>query len=38
MAHEIESMFFAGETPWHGLGVGVGEAQTSAEAIKSVAA
>jgi phage/plasmid-like protein (TIGR03299 family) len=34
MAHEIESMFFVGETPWHGLGQKLGEAPTTAEAIK----
>lgn len=36
MAHMIEGnkMFYAGEVPWHGLGVGVEEAPTSAEAIK----
>lgn len=27
-------MFYAGEVPWHGLGVGVAEAQTSSEAMK----
>lgn len=34
MSHEVETMFYAGEVPWHGLGVGVEEAQTSEEAIK----
>lgn len=34
MAHAIESMFFVGETPWHGLGNRVIEAPTTAEAIK----
>jgi phage/plasmid-like protein (TIGR03299 family) len=36
MAHMIEGnkMFYAGEVPWHGLGVGVEEAPTSAEAIR----
>lgn len=41
MAHEIEiapsgeaRMFYAGETPWHGLGKGVEKAQTSAQAIR----
>ena len=41
MAHELEinadgtaSMFYAGETPWHGLGTRVEEAATSADAIK----
>lgn len=33
MPHEVETMFYAGEKPWHGLGVGVEEAKTSAEAI-----
>jgi phage/plasmid-like protein (TIGR03299 family) len=30
----IETMAYAGETPWHGLGVKVDEAMTSADAIK----
>lgn len=34
MAHAIESMFYVGETPWHGLGQKLGEAPTTAEAIK----
>jgi phage/plasmid-like protein (TIGR03299 family) len=34
MAHEIESMFFVGETPWHGLGTRLGETPTVADAIK----
>jgi len=34
MPAEVESMFYAGETPWHGLGVGVEKAKTSAAAIK----
>jgi len=40
MAHEIEvrngraMMFYAGETPWHGLGTAVEEAVTSEEALK----
>lgn len=40
MAHEISSvsgraeMFSVGQMPWHGLGVNVKEAQTSADAIK----
>lgn len=41
MSHEIEiledgnaSMFYAGETPWHGLGTGVESAVTADEAIK----
>lgn len=40
MPHELEldesggaRMFYAGEAPWHGLGVGVEDAATSAEAI-----
>lgn len=33
MPHEVETMFYAGATPWHGLGVGVEKAKTSAEAI-----
>lgn len=35
MAHEIESMFFAGEVPWHKLGVKVHGAVTSEEAIRA---
>lgn len=34
MAHEIESMFFVGETPWHGLGQRVDSEITTGEAIK----
>lgn len=34
MAHEIESMMYAGETPWHGLGTKVDEAPSSADAIR----
>ena len=34
MAHEVESLFYAGEMPWHGLGVAVSEAPTSADAIR----
>lgn len=34
MAHQIESMFFMGETPWHGLGNRVTEALTVEQAIK----
>lgn len=36
MSANVETMFYAGERgkPWHGLGVEVKEAQTSAEAIK----
>lgn len=34
MAHNIESMFYAGQPVWHGLGRKVDEALTSAEAIK----
>lgn len=35
MAHEIESMFFTGETPWHGLGVQLPEAPTTEAAIRA---
>lgn len=34
MAHEVESLMYVRETPWHGLGTKVEEAPTSAEAIK----
>lgn len=34
MAHEVESMFYVGETPWHGLGVPLENRPTSEEAIK----
>lgn len=34
MSHEIESMFFKGETPWHGLGTEVHGVLTSLEAIE----
>lgn len=33
MAHEIESIFYVGETPWHGLGHKVVEAPSTREAI-----
>lgn len=34
MSHEIESLMYTREKPWHGLGTMVMEAPTSAEAIK----
>jgi hypothetical protein len=34
MAHMVETMCYTGETPWHGLGVKVDSAPSSAEAIK----
>lgn len=34
MAHEIESMMYAGQVPWHGLGTRVPEDVTSVEAIR----
>lgn len=34
MAHEVESMFFVGETPWHGLGQRLTDAPNVSEAIK----
>ena len=34
MAHEVESLMYVREVPWHGLGTRVEEAPTSAEAIK----
>jgi len=33
MAHEVENMFFVGDTPWHGLGRQVIDAPTSEQAI-----
>ena len=33
MAHELESMFFVGETPWHGLGKELKEAPDTERAI-----
>lgn len=35
MAHEVESMFYLREVPWHGLGVEVVEAPDSAVALKT---
>jgi phage/plasmid-like protein (TIGR03299 family) len=34
MVAAVETMFYAGEVPWHGLGRGVEKAKTSKEAIK----
>ena len=34
MSHEVENMMYAGDRPWHGLGVKVDGAVTSEEAIK----
>lgn len=34
MAHEVESMFYAGEVPWHGLGEKVEKEITAAAAIR----
>ena len=34
MAHNIESMFYTREKPWHGLGTMVQEAPTSSEALR----
>jgi len=34
MAANVENMFYVGETPWHGLGIEVKKAPTSADAIK----
>lgn len=33
MSHELESMFYFGEVPWHGLGTPVQEALTSRDAL-----
>ncbi len=35
MAHQVETMFYAREVPWHGLGVRVENALTSEEALKT---
>jgi len=35
MSHEVETMFYYRETPWHGLGVRVEEALYSREALKA---
>lgn len=34
MAHNVESMMYVRETPWHGLGTRVETAPTSAEALR----
>jgi len=34
MSHEVETMFYYGATPWHGLGKKVAKALTAEEAIK----
>lgn len=34
MAHNIESLFYTREKPWHGLGIQIQEAPTSAKAIR----
>ena len=34
MAHEIETMAYAGETPWHGLGELVSNDLTPAQMLK----
>lgn len=34
MSHEVETMMYAGETPWHGLGKKVDQAVTAEEAIR----
>jgi phage/plasmid-like protein (TIGR03299 family) len=37
MAHNVESMMYAGEAPWHGLGTRVPQAVTSGEALRVAA-
>jgi len=34
MSHNVESMFYTREKPWHGLGLSVADAPTSADALK----
>jgi phage/plasmid-like protein (TIGR03299 family) len=34
MAHEVENMFYVGETPWHGIGVPLKDTPTIEEAIR----
>ena len=35
MAHEVETMAYAGEVPWHGLGVKVDDTLTPQEMMKA---
>ena len=34
MSANVETMFYSGETPWHGLGNRVDEAQSSIDALR----
>ena len=35
MSHEVETMAYAGETPWHGLGTPVSNDLTPAQMMQS---